>query len=250
MNIFKMCGLFGVAALLPSVAGAQATVPNYEFSSVAVDYPVNATTNPNYSLQGTLGQTFATVDLPTNTGQTLAYAGFQQTYVPFAYLVQVSLEGFVGSTNPAVTYGVGVNIPFQAETFDTGNTTTPADAPIQPFFANSGGQVKVLSTLNPAFAGTLSLKGPIWLRAQGTITQPTDPINGYPTVTLTLPTGDSNNDNSVDTTDFGILVSAYNSNVAVAGSGYDPTADFNQDGSVDATDFGLFVGDYNTVGSN
>ena len=249
MNLVKMCGLIGVAALLPSVAGAQATIPNYEFSSVAVDYPVSAN-NPTYSLQGTLGQTFATVDLPTNAGQTLAFAGFQQTYVPFAYLVQVALEGYVGSANPGVAYGQPVNVPFYARTFDTGNTTTPADAPIQPFFADATGKVKVLSTLNPAFAGSLSLKGPIWLRAQGTVTLPADPINGYPTVSLTLPTGDSNGDNSVDPTDFGILVTGYNTSVTVSGGGYDTTADYNQDGAVDPTDFGLFVGDYNTVGSN
>ena len=61
--------------------------------------------------------------------------------------------------------------------------------------------------------------------------------------------GDSNNDNSVDPTDFGIFVSAYNSSAAIPGSGYDSTADYNGDGLVDPTDFGLFVGEYNNVGA-
>ena len=64
-----------------------------------------------------------------------------------------------------------------------------------------------------------------------------------------LPGGDTDNNNSVDTTDFGTFVGAYNSSSAVPGSGYDPTADFNFDGIVDATDFGIFVGDYNTAGA-
>ena len=239
MNILKMRYAAGLALLsLPSLAGAQAMIPNYEFSSVAVDYPVNAATNPTYSLQGTLGQTFATVDPPTNSGQTLAYAGFQQTYVPFAYFVQISLDSFTGNTNPGVIYGQGVNIPFFAETFDIGNTTTPADAPSQPFFADATGKIKVFSTLNSAFAGTIAVKGPIWLRQQGAITQPADPINGYPMgAPLVLPAGDSNNDNAVDVLDFGNLVNAYGSNVTVPTSGYDPTTDFNQDGSVDVLDF-------------
>ena len=249
MNVLKACCIAGFAALLPSLAGAQASIPFYEFSSVAVDYPVSAG-NPTYALQGTLGQTFATVDPPTNAGQTLAYGGFQQTYVPYAYIATVSLEGFGGSASPGVVYGIGTNIPFYAHTFDASDPVNPADAPVQPFFADATGKVKVLSSINPAFAGTLSLKAEIWLRAQGTLTAPADPINGYPTVTLKLGAADASNDNSVDTTDFGVLVGSYNSDVTIPGSGYDYHADFNQDGVVDTTDFGLLVGEYNNVGGN
>ena len=64
-----------------------------------------------------------------------------------------------------------------------------------------------------------------------------------------LPAGDSNGDNSVDSTDFGNLIGAFNTTGAVAGSGYDPTVDFNFDGSVDSTDFGLLVGEFNNVGA-
>ncbi len=250
MNILKMCCIAGLAALMPTLASAQATVPYYEFSSVAVDYPVNATTNPTYSLQGTLGQTFATVDLPTNTGQTLAYGGFQQTYVPFAYVVSVSLEGFSGSANPGVIYGQGANIPFYANAFDSADLLNPADSPAQPFYADASGNVKVLSTLNPAFAGKISLKAPLWLRKQGAITLPADPINGYPTATVKLGAADSNNDNSVDSTDFTALIGAFNSDVTLVGSGYTNKADFNQDGAVDSSDFTLLIGEFNNVGDN
>ena len=67
---------------------------------------------------------------------------------------------------------------------------------------------------------------------------------------VTLPGGDANNDNSVDATDFGVLVGAYNSRVSVPGSGYDPNADFNGDGFLDATDFGILVGNYGAVGAS
>ena len=63
-----------------------------------------------------------------------------------------------------------------------------------------------------------------------------------------LEPGDASNDNAVDPTDFGIFVTAYNSDITVPGSGYDPACDFNFDGAVDPTDFGLFVGTYNTIG--
>ena len=68
-------------------------------------------------------------------------------------------------------------------------------------------------------------------------------------MTLPLLVGDANGDNSVDATDFGLLVvSCYNSDRSIPGSGYDPTCDFNGDGTIDATDFGLFVGNYGLSG--
>ena len=73
--------------------------------------------------------------------------------------------------------------------------------------------------------------------------------NGTALPALNLPAGDANGDNRVDTSDFGILVGAYNGDITVPGSGYDAHADFNYDGSVDATDFGLLVGEYDVVGS-
>ena len=44
-------------------------------------------------------------------------------------------------------------------------------------------------------------------------------------VTAFLPAGDANNDNSVDSTDFGVLIGAYGSDGSIPGSGYDVTAD-------------------------
>ena len=69
-------------------------------------------------------------------------------------------------------------------------------------------------------------------------------------LSVTLPAGDANSDNSVDASDFGVLVGAYNSDMNVPGSGYDPAADFNADDSIDATDFGLLVGSYGQQGDD
>ena len=66
---------------------------------------------------------------------------------------------------------------------------------------------------------------------------------------VTLPAGDANGDNSVDSTNFGVLIGAFNSSASVPGSGYDATADFNFDGVVDSTDFGLLIGEFGSVGA-
>ena len=92
----------------------------------------------------------------------------------------------------------------------------------------------------------VAIKGWKWLR----VSIPNVAV--YAPLTLPavlLPAGDANGDNSVDATDFGIFVSAYNSDSSVPGSGYDGNADFNMDGLVDPTDFSLFVGNYGSVGA-
>ncbi len=67
---------------------------------------------------------------------------------------------------------------------------------------------------------------------------------------MTLPAGDANGDNSVDSSDFTALIGAFNSDSTISGSGYDPTADFNYDGSVDSSDFTLLIGQFNNTGAN
>ena len=98
----------------------------------------------------------------------------------------------------------------------------------------------------PAGVYNLSVKGNKWLRSTP---QNVTVLSGNATgLSFALNGGDANNDNSVDATDFGIFVSAYNSAASVPGSGYDARADFNSDGIVDPTDFGIFVSNYNTTG--
>ena len=66
---------------------------------------------------------------------------------------------------------------------------------------------------------------------------------------VTLPTGDINNDNQVNITDFGLLVNAYGSAFGDSSGLYDPRADFNGDGYNDLGDFGLFVNRYGESGA-
>ena len=56
-------------------------------------------------------------------------------------------------------------------------------------------------------------------------------------------------DKSVDASDFGTLIGAFNTDGAISGSGYDPTVDFNFDGLVDSSDFGLLIGEFNNTGA-
>ena len=65
-----------------------------------------------------------------------------------------------------------------------------------------------------------------------------------------LPAGDSDNNNMVDSSDFGTLIGAFNTDGSVPGSGYDPTVDFNFDGLIDSSDFALLIGEFNNAGAN
>ena len=91
----------------------------------------------------------------------------------------------------------------------------------------------------------LAIKGSKWLQRVVAIDATNGPVSG---VRASLPGGDANNDNSVDSTDFGLLIGTYNSNINLVGSGYDVHEDFNDDGSVDSTDFGILIGNYNQRG--
>ena len=99
----------------------------------------------------------------------------------------------------------------------------------------------------PAGNYMIAAKAAKWLR----VVVPADATNGNVAgISMILPDGDANNDNSVDSTDFGILISAFNTSIKIPGNGYDQRADLNCDGSVDSTDFTLFIGEYNLVGAD
>ena len=140
--------------------------------------------------------------------------------------------------------GEGVNAPAQNVTFEfrdaaSNQTLFSRSASVSPYggFTVSG---------VPAGSYSVRVKSPKNLAQVVGVTKANGALSG---VSVFLPAGDANNDNSVDATDFGLFVGAYNSDSATPGSGYDATCDFNGDGFVDATDFGLFLGNYNTQGA-
>ena len=99
----------------------------------------------------------------------------------------------------------------------------------------------------PAGTYSLGIKGVKWLQKAVPLDTTGGNVSG---ITASLLSGDANNDNSVDSSDFGLLIGAFNSQSSIAGSGYDSRADFNDDGSVDSTDFGILIGNFNTMGDN
>ena len=90
------------------------------------------------------------------------------------------------------------------------------------------------------------IKGAKWLAQVVSVDATPGDVSG---VSVTLPGGDADNNNTVDVLDFGILVNAYGTDSKVAGSGYDNNADFNCDGVVDVLDFGILVNNYGASGA-
>ena len=127
------------------------------------------------------------------------------------------LEGIVAAASAQ-------NLTFAFRPTDGGATITKT-ASVAPSGAFS------LSGL-PAKSYSLRVSGARWLAVSVPVNAAGGNVSG---VSVTLPAGDANGDNSVDTTDFGLLVGSYGSSVSVPGSGYDASADFNCDGSVDTT---------------
>ena len=193
----------------------------------------NSTTNPDYSLQGSLGQTFVTVDAPTNTGQTLAYIGFGETAVKFRYLGTVTLQSWLA--DPAT-------VPLDVRFYNTSGILADDVVTGQ----DSSGNYYADSWINPAFAASVSVKAPRWLRRNVAIAAPANYL-AYPTAAnALLLAGDANNDNFVDTLDFQILSSSFN--LSTGDPGFDARADFNGDGSVDTLDFNLLASNFNIAG--
>ena len=158
---------------------------------------------------------------------------------------QVALEGVTDLTK------ISAGAPLGAFTFEFRKPGTLSD-----LFATTGAITPVGAgspfgkfTLTGAPLGTydVAIKGPKNLR----VSLPGVAIGASSVLpTATLPAGDANNDNSVDSTDFGILIGAFGSDYNLPGTGYDPTVDFNFDGMVDSSDFGLLIGEFNVSGAN
>ena len=150
--------------------------------------------------------------------------------IPATVAGKISLEGLVGTAAPQT-------LTFQFRPKD-GSATFNLTASVKP-----DGFFNLLNI--PRKDYDLWIKGPKNLaKVVGVNTLNSDAHS----VTALLAGGDSNNDNSVDATDFGALVGSYGSDANVPHGGYDYTADFNGDGLVDTTDFGILVGNYGSVG--
>ena len=120
-----------------------------------------------------------------------------------------------------------------------------------------GGETPTTQSVSVPYTGAFRLVVPngnytLWIKPDTSlaVSLPVDVSSGNASgLTAMMSGGDANNDNSVDSTDFGILIGAFNTQISLPGGGYDPAADFNGDGSVDSSDFGMLIGNFNTMGA-
>ncbi len=148
----------------------------------------------------------------------------------------ITLEG---ATNPAQP------LTFVFRDFNTGAPLLTQTQTLTPIAGTANGTFQITGV--PARKYNLAIKSLVNLQK----VVPVNAVTGdAPNLIAALPAGDGNNDNSVDSSDFTLLIGAYNSDRSVPGSGYDPRADFNFDGSVDSSDFTLLIGEFNKVGDN
>jgi len=95
----------------------------------------------------------------------------------------------------------------------------------------------------PATPVKIRFKGDLWLaKAFSNV----DASVGQDHLDMTLFTGDANNDNVVDASDYFILSDAYDT--LSSDSAYDPRADFDASGAIDASDYFLLSDSYELQG--
>ena len=140
--------------------------------------------------------------------------------------------------------GLAPNTPNQTITF----TFRPADgsAPFTRTAPTGANSAFTFADLRPAVY-TLHVTVDRYLAVNVPLNLTFASVSG---LVVELPAGDANGDNVVDIADFGLLVNAYGSDAAIAGSGYDARADFDGNGTVDIGDFGLLVNSYGLQGDS
>ena len=185
---------------------------------------------------------------PASGNFTASFAPYSATVLRFvgtgAVTGRIALEGVsnlatINSHAPLGTFHIGFRNP---------NTTTEVYAADVALTTASGSAFGTFSLPNaPRGTFDIGIKGAKNLR----VLLPAVAIGAATTLRdASLPAGDANSDNSVDSSDFGVLIGAFGADVSIPGSGYDPTVDFNFDGIVDSTDFGLLIGEFNNTGAN
>ena len=152
--------------------------------------------------------------------------------VGVTYAGKIQLEGCVNAAQSVTFLFRPLN----------GSTPFTRTATLTPSGPGSSAGYFALTDI-PQQSYEVHIKGPKWLATNGLVDTTAGNVTG---MFAFLRAGDANDDNSCDTTDFGILVGTWN--LSLGDAGYDDRADFNCDLSVDTTDFGLLVGNYNVTG--
>ena len=174
------------------------------------------------------------------TGATGIAGGGNRAHALFSSVPTVSVSGFVILDGPITPY-LPHTLNFQFRPAGSGASFLRS-APLNPDGSFTLSQI-------PPNTYNLWVKGAKWLAS----VVPVDCSSGAASgVMIELAAGDANNDNQVDSSDFGMFIGSF-------GDGYDihsPAAppddsacDFNEDGLIDTSDFGLLIGSYGEVGA-
>ena len=158
---------------------------------------------------------------------------------PAALLPAESVSGVVSLEQEAI------DAPTQTVTFEFRDSVSNQALFTRTASVEAGGAFTVSGV--PAGSYNVRVKSPKNLAKIVAVTKASGATNG---ISVFLPGGDGNNDNSVDSTDFGLFIGAYGADANIPGSGYDPGADFNNDRMVDSSDFGILIGNFGAVGAN
>ena len=238
-NLYVSCGFFnGVGSVLryngttgafmdafvPNGSGGLSSATGLTFAPDGKLYVVSEGSHAVLSYDGATGAFLSVVGVTDGNSTGILYRPALVTVTG-----AVMLEG-IASSAPAQEIRFVFSMP--------GSPNTVISQAVGPSGA--------FSLQLPQGAGSLWIKGDKYLAARVPLDTTGDDVLG---VTALLPAGDANNDNRLDSSDFGLLIGAYNSNSAIPGSGYDAHADFNLDGVVDSNDFGLLIGNYGQQGA-
>ena len=230
--------------LTATVAGSNVQTVNWTI----VSGPGTISASGLYIPPATLAAPATVVVKATSAIDTAAPGYTAATFQPMPFSAQATL-----TVQPVYHTASGTVV---LEGIDDPSTTVIPVNPVTFVFTPGGGTpITVTQTLGaggsfsisnlPAAAYTVKIKGDKWLRTSIIANLGSGDASNLFT---TLPAGDVNNDNSVDSTDFGLLIGAFNTSLATSGASYDPTPDLNNDGVVDSADFGLMIGNFGLIG--
>ena len=221
--------------LLTSPAPAGGTVVSLTSDSATATVPATVTV-PAGTTQVNFNVATQAVTAPVTATLTAAYNGLSK-----AATLRI-VPNFVTVGGTLTLEALAANAPPQSVTFTfrptDGSASYDRAAPI-----NQSGAFSFADIVPGVY--TLHIKGDKYLAVNLPVNVANNSANG---LKATLSAGDANSDNSVDSTDFGILIGAFGSDASLPGSGYDATADFNSDGLIDSADFGLLIGNFGAAG--
>ena len=175
------------------------------------------------------------------TGATGIAGGGNRAHALFSSTPTVSVSGVIALEGPTLPY-LPHTLNFQFRPAG-GGAGFLRSAPLNPDGSFTLSQI-------PPNKYNLWVKGAKWLASVVAVDASGGDASG---VKATLAAGDANNDNIVDTSDFGLFVGAYGDIYDVHSSAAradDIASDFNEDGLVDTSDFSLLVGSYGQAGAN